>query len=294
MLKDFFNHPHALIYSILLHVLFLGLLFVSFEWSSQHTPQPAKIEAVQAKVVDEKLVQQELRKLKAEDNRKKQSDLDRQKKIKQEERRIKELKKKSKEEKAEKKRLEKERKKAEKEKSKVEKEKRKVEQDKKRIEAERNKAEAEKKQAQEATRKAVDERKRIEAERKKREEAKRRANEAAQRKRELAAEQAALKAERDRRNNSEINKHITVIKQKVTRNWIQPAKAKKGLSCEILVRLVPPGGSVIDAQIVKSSGDAIFDRSVLNAVFKASPLPLPRDTALHSRFREIRFKFEPK
>ena len=38
---------------------------------------------------------------------------------------------------------------------------------------------------------------------------------------------------------------------------------------------------------------AAFDRSVLSAVRKASPLPMPADPALYEQFREIEFVFRP-
>jgi colicin import membrane protein len=52
---------------------------------------------------------------------------------------------------------------------------------------------------------------------------------------------------------------------------------------------------VIDAEVVSSSGDEIFDRSAENAVNKASPLPIPKDKELFSReFRSFQFLFNPK
>ena len=41
-----------------------------------------------------------------------------------------------------------------------------------------------------------------------------------------------------------------------------------------------PDGQVDSARIVQSSGNAIFDDSVIQAVHRASPLPLPRDPAV--------------
>jgi colicin import membrane protein len=58
------------------------------------------------------------------------------------------------------------------------------------------------------------------------------------------------------------------------------------------VRLIP-SGEVIDAQIVRSSGNPAFDRSVEAAVFKASPLPVPPDREVMEQFRSLRFEFKP-
>jgi colicin import membrane protein len=54
-----------------------------------------------------------------------------------------------------------------------------------------------------------------------------------------------------------------------------------------------PGGEVARVQIVRGSGDPVFDRSVETAVYKASPLPLPPDAALFKHFRELRLIFKP-
>jgi colicin import membrane protein len=48
------------------------------------------------------------------------------------------------------------------------------------------------------------------------------------------------------------------------------------------------------AVVVRGSGNAAFDRSVENAVHKASPLPLPPDPTLFEHYREIEFLFNPQ
>ena len=84
------------------------------------------------------------------------------------------------------------------------------------------------------------------------------------------------------------------IKQKVNRSWIRPASSEGGLKCTIRVKLMSDG-TVIDAEVISSSGDEIFDRSAENAVNKASPLPVPNDKELFAReFRTFSFLFSPK
>ncbi len=93
---------------------------------------------------------------------------------------------------------------------------------------------------------------------------------------------------------SEAEQAKLAIKQKVNRSWIRPASATAGLKCTIRVRLMSDG-TVIDAEVVSSSGDEIFDRSAENAVNKASPLPVPKDKELFAReFRSFQFLFNPK
>jgi TonB family protein len=53
-------------------------------------------------------------------------------------------------------------------------------------------------------------------------------------------------------------------------------------------------GTVISAEVISSSGDEIFDRSVENAVEKSSPLPVPNDKELFAEeFRTFQFLFNP-
>ncbi len=102
----------------------------------------------------------------------------------------------------------------------------------------------------------------------------------------LAEEQAQARAE------SALSQYIPYIQQKIQRNWLRPAGSPAGLSCLILVKLIP-GGEVVDAKVVRSSGDPLFDRSVETAVLKASPLPMPDDATMFKYFREINFNFKP-
>jgi colicin import membrane protein len=51
----------------------------------------------------------------------------------------------------------------------------------------------------------------------------------------------------------------------------------------------------MDADVVRSSGNGVFDRSAENAVRKASPLPVPKDRKLFRRnFRSFTFEFKPQ
>ena len=145
------------------------------------------------------------------------------------------------------------------------------------------KAEAEKKRKAEAEAKAKAE---AEKKRKAEAEAKAKAEAEAEMRRQIAAEQEEARA------RSALSEYIPYIQDKVQRNWLRPAGSAAGLSCLIKVRLIP-GGDVVSATVVRSSGDPLFDRSVETAVLKASPLPLPTDATLFKHFREINFNFDP-
>ena len=84
------------------------------------------------------------------------------------------------------------------------------------------------------------------------------------------------------------------IMQKVNQSWIRPSSTSVGSRCTIRVRVMSDG-TVIDAEVISSSGDEDFDRSAENAVNKASPLPVPKDKELFAReFRSFQFLFNPK
>ena len=89
-----------------------------------------------------------------------------------------------------------------------------------------------------------------------------------------------------------IDRYVPYIQKKVQRSWIRPPGSGSELSCTVEVRLIP-SGEVIDAQIVRSSGNPVFDRSVESAVFKASPLPVSPDPEVMEQIRTLRFSFVP-
>ena len=148
--------------------------------------------------------------------------------------------------------------------------------------AEQRKVEAQRKAEQEAKQKAAAEAKR------KAEEAQRREAEQALQS-QLAAEQAGIEAARVQ---GVVAEYIGYIQERIQRSWLRPPGSPAGLSCVVQVSLIP-GGEVASVQIVRSSGDPVFDRSVESAVYKASPLPLPPDAALFKHFRDLRLIFKP-
>jgi colicin import membrane protein len=166
-------------------------------------------------------------------------------------------------------------------------------------EAAKRKADAEaRKQAEEAKQRAVAEAKR------KKEAAKRRQQEAERSLKEQLASEERQRAEAKRKQEeaaaleqklaSARNQYEPVIRQKVERNWTPLPGIGKGLSCTVRVRLVA-GGEVIGASVTRSSGNARFDRSAENAVYKASPLPVPADPDVFSQdFQEFDFEFKPE
>ena len=82
-----------------------------------------------------------------------------------------------------------------------------------------------------------------------------------------------------------------LIQSKVNRNWVRPV-GTEGLKCTVRVRL-GTSGSVLLVNVVESSGNTAFDRSVEAAVRKADPLPMPKSPRLQAVFRDLTFIFDP-
>ena len=265
----------SVIYSLLLHVAALILLIVSIEFAPHDVfRQPQPVSIVNAVAVDEKQVQAELDRLqeierkKAEEEKRRQEDL--QKKLTEIERKTAEA---EKQRKAEEKRL------AELAKQKEQEQKQREAEQKKLAEVKRQKEELEKQQKQE------EERKRKEEQEKKHQEA----EEAL--KRQLAEEQQRLDEARLRQEQGIVNEFVARIRYAIQQEF-NTAGLPSGLSCILEIRMIP-GGEVVEARIAKSSGNGIFDRRAEVAVNKAAPLPVPDDPRIFERMRQIRLTFAP-
>ena len=154
--------------------------------------------------------------------------------------------------------------------------------------AQREAEEQARREAEEQARREAEEQARREAE----EQARREAEEQARRE---AEEQARREAEAQAARVAEARGTFdAAIRQRVTRAWERPPGVPDGLSAVVSVRL-GPGGAVLTADVVQSSGDAAFDRSAERAVFRADPLPMPDDPVLAAPYRRgIELTFRPE
>lgn len=80
------------------------------------------------------------------------------------------------------------------------------------------------------------------------------------------------------------------IRQAVERNWNRPGTTPANLNCMVRVTLLP-NGQVTQAKMVSCNGSEVVTQSILTAVNKASPLPLPSDPSVFQR--NITFQFKP-
>jgi len=69
---------------------------------------------------------------------------------------------------------------------------------------------------------------------------------------------------------------------------VRPPSAVGDFECRVRMQLLPDG-TVTNARIEKSCGSPQLDRSVEDAVYRASPLPKPADPSVFDRDLTIRF-----
>jgi len=186
--------------------------------------------------------------------------------------------------------------------------------------------EARRQEALEQAKREAEERARREAEeRARREEAERRAEAEAERKLQEARQRAEAEARRqleeERRREQELlealaaetrelteaderfvneqrarqlaSKYVPMIEARVRSVWLIPPGLPAGMKGKIRIDL-EPGGHVVpgSVKVVRSSGNAAFDQSVVAAVYQASPLPVP-DGDEFNIFRSFDMEFEP-
>ncbi len=79
------------------------------------------------------------------------------------------------------------------------------------------------------------------------------------------------------------------LQNRITHAWIKPPSAHSGIDCRVEVTQIP-GGDVTNARVTQCNGDAAVRQSIENAVYRASPLPDPPDPSLFHRVIVLEFK----
>ena len=82
---------------------------------------------------------------------------------------------------------------------------------------------------------------------------------------------------------------VRALAEAIRRNWLRPPGAEN-FSCKLNVRL-QANGQVLSARIISSCGSPVLDDSVIKAVYKASPLPLPTEPSAFES--DLNFTFRP-
>ena len=111
-------------------------------------------------------------------------------------------------------------------------------------------------------------------------------------------EQEALRRQMDQeaqgRKDAEMNakrgEWAVLLTRHIKRNWTRPSDNSGDFSCTVQVKLLPDG-TVTYAKIVKSCGNPVLNKSVEDAIFRASPVPRPNDPAVFER--DLTINFDP-
>lgn len=108
----------------------------------------------------------------------------------------------------------------------------------------------------------------------------------------------ALKAERDRQvaeHNSlliqEVDRYKAMFQAAIEENRTVSGVFAGNPICKIRVRLMPDG-SIISANVIQPSGNPAYDSMSQAAIHKAAPFPMPADTELCEKLREIVLTFK--
>jgi colicin import membrane protein len=248
------------IYSLLLHVAFVILLILSIHWTNSALPSLGGkgniAQPVQATVVDQKLIQQQMALLQAQDKQK--QDVARQ--LQQQ---------------------------AAAAKNEREQEEQKVTQLKQQQAAAQQALDQKLADLQKQAQAEQDHLAKLKAEAatqaKKRKSAENERHKAELQK-EIDAEQRALEA----KQASYKQQWAALITQKIENNWVKPPSAPNNLKCSLAVQQVP-GGTVTNVQIGDCNGDDAVRQSIVNAVYQSSPLPPPPDPNVFDRSLTITF-----
>lgn len=159
----------------------------------------------------------------------------------------------------------------------------------------KKRAEAKRRQAEEAKRKAAEEAKRKAAEEAKRKaDAERKAKEQAEAKRrEELARQRAAAAERAAQTVADVGAYIRTLTED---NWRLPSTARNGMTATVRIHFFP-SGEVDLAEIIKSSGDMAYDRSVLQAIKRVGQYELIASVdpiTFERNLRRVLIEFRPE
>jgi len=97
-------------------------------------------------------------------------------------------------------------------------------------------------------------------------------------------------------DQEQIGSYSNYIQERIENNWSRPPSARRGMEVILEIQLVPTG-RVAGVAIIKSSGNAAFDRAAEQAVYKVGQFDELKgmDPGLFERnFRRLRLVFKPE
>lgn len=278
------EHTLAVFLSALLHAGLVVALTVGLDLPSrQRARAPVEQVAIQATVVDETLIREEMARLDRLEEEELRRREEQQRQALEEQRLAEEQAEAARRQLAEEeRRLDEAR--VQREQAERQETQRLAELEQRRLAEERAAEEAERRRLEEEAR--VEEQRRAEAERQ-RQAARRQAEQEAELALALAAEEEARRVERA----GLLDEYVRLIQNRIQRSWIPPASAQSGIECTVNVTQIP-SGDVVDVRVGQCNGDEAVVRSIEAAVLRSSPLPRPPVPALFERNLEVIFRPE--
>ena len=91
----------------------------------------------------------------------------------------------------------------------------------------------------------------------------------------------------------EIDKYKMLIQRKIQQNVNKQLCGTDNVEIQYEIGLMPSGQLIGGPKLLKSSGLAVCDESVERAIFQSQPLPVPTDTDLFSKFKNLKLTFHP-
>lgn len=108
-----------------------------------------------------------------------------------------------------------------------------------------------------------------------------------------ALEREEAEAQADEEANADVQSYSDYIRERMERNWSRPLSARNGMSVDLSIQLLR-NGQVVSVVVIKSSGDAAFDRSAEQAVRKVERFDRLRELperVFNDRFRKFTLTF---
>jgi colicin import membrane protein len=94
-------------------------------------------------------------------------------------------------------------------------------------------------------------------------------------------------------NTGELNKYKLLIQQKIQQNVNQQLCGLDYITLEFRISLMPTGELLGQPKMTKSSNIGSCDDAVERAIIQSQPLPLPKDSGLFSKLKNLELKFHP-
>lgn len=109
----------------------------------------------------------------------------------------------------------------------------------------------------------------------------------------IAGEDAQVAAEL---TGVQTQSYINIITDRIQQTWSRPPSARRGMTCTLLIQLVPTG-QVVNVTVIAGSGNAAFDRSAEQAVRlvdRFSELQSMPPALFEQSFRQLTLIFKPE